>query len=632
MSIEDDSGADNFPPHGWPVVDGHFKIIALLSPGANKLVFTRGHGSEATTDSLDLAYVPLLQTPPLHLAIMVARDSPLLIDCPPGKYGALSTAHSSLDAAVAKFRMTAYMWQALTAEDSRIKGLGRRSFRLEEEWGADTTSSEFLHGMHEDALYETGAMRSRAKVHIVRSEKTVAEIRDMDVAQQNESANRGYDLFDYFRQALTAHGSPFEASAHPVAAGLILDSHYSIQKDMILGHAALGCHAPKGLSLGIMGSHLTYSWPRFLEEVSSCLLDAGSPGPTVGNDNDECGSFWEACSVGQGAFLHEVGHAFGAPHTTGIMARGYSRHWPRNFVTQTAYCSSRDEQGLVVIDGETENNARWDLRESLMFRSLPHFWMPGDVKMPKEIRAAAPTVNAVDIDTDEPGLLVASAAGVGSIEFGGVPEPLPTISAPVDSIRYSIKELEERLSPNEPLKVSVLGMNGKSRTIGDVQRLFRNTSFIRIPGTSINLTKTSVLCKDLEAAVHDDGKFWKWATLLIRKGKDGTVKYATMVESRVGLVLDGAYVYFAGARINCGARVGKYNGERLNFGGHASEEICIPKGQEIVKVEVSRDVDSSTDCLRGLRIHLSNGKVGGALSGGYDEDYETSTLGELGVI
>ena len=77
-------------------------------------------------------YEPLLQTPPLHLAIMVAKDSPLLVDCPPAKFGAFSTAHSSLDAAVAKFRTTALMWQAQTAEDMRMKSLGRRSFRLEE--------------------------------------------------------------------------------------------------------------------------------------------------------------------------------------------------------------------------------------------------------------------------------------------------------------------------------------------------------------------------------------------------------------------------------------------------------------------------------------------------------------------
>jgi hypothetical protein len=60
---------------------------------------------------------------------MIAKDSPLLIDCPPLKRGAISSAQSDLDAAINKFRMTAYMWQTLTAEDMRANGLGRRSFR-----------------------------------------------------------------------------------------------------------------------------------------------------------------------------------------------------------------------------------------------------------------------------------------------------------------------------------------------------------------------------------------------------------------------------------------------------------------------------------------------------------------------
>ena len=35
--------------------------------------------------------------------------------------------------------MTAYVWQAMTAEDMRAKGLSRRAFKLEE-WNNDTIS------------------------------------------------------------------------------------------------------------------------------------------------------------------------------------------------------------------------------------------------------------------------------------------------------------------------------------------------------------------------------------------------------------------------------------------------------------------------------------------------------------
>lgn len=204
---------------------------------------------------------------------MIGKDSPLLIDCPPNKRGAISSAHSDLDAAINKFQMTAYMWQAFTAEDMRSKGLGRRSFRFEEEWTLDTLSRDFLHQQGESANH----MRSTAKIHLIRSDKTVAELRDAQVAQQNEQARRRDDLHKYFETALKKHGGPFNSSSHPIVVGLILDSTFSAKRDLILGHAAVGCSNSTGLSLGMFGSHLTFSWPRFLE-IASSLLDTAVPG------------------------------------------------------------------------------------------------------------------------------------------------------------------------------------------------------------------------------------------------------------------------------------------------------------------------------------------------------------------
>lgn len=219
------------------------------------------------------------------------------------KAAGISSAHSSLDAAVAKFRTTAYMWQAMTAEDMRVKGLGRRSFRIDEEYSRDTTTRSALNAIGQQD--QSQHMRSVAKIHLVRSDKTTAELRNPQVAQQNERADRPDDLHTYFEQALKAYGGVFDSAAHPVVAGMIMDSHYSIEDELLLGHAALGCHRPQGLSLGVFGSHLTYSWPRFFEEIASCLTDTTPPGDLVCDDNGECGTAWEACSIGQGAFLHE---------------------------------------------------------------------------------------------------------------------------------------------------------------------------------------------------------------------------------------------------------------------------------------------------------------------------------------
>lgn len=62
------------------------------------------------------------------------------MDCPRYKAAGISSAHSSLEAAIVKFRTIAYMWQALTAKDMRMKGLSGRAFRLDE-YVLDTTST-----------------------------------------------------------------------------------------------------------------------------------------------------------------------------------------------------------------------------------------------------------------------------------------------------------------------------------------------------------------------------------------------------------------------------------------------------------------------------------------------------------
>lgn len=519
ISIQDAGRAHTFPIQRWPVSQGQFKALVILSPGENLLTLHYDQNGVESRFQIELTYIPQLQTPPLHLAIMIAKDSPLLIDCPPAKLGAISSAHSDLDAAVNKFRMTAYMWQALTAEDMRAKGLGRRAFRLEEEWTAETLTRDFMQRPRGAAADQ---MRSTAKIHLIRSDKTTAELRNPNVAQQNERGRRRDDLHSYFEAALKKHGGPFTSSAHPIVAGLILDSTFDPESDLILGHAALGCSKPQGLSLGVFGSHLTYSWPRFLEEVSSSLLDIKIPGENVGNDNNECGTMWEACSIGQGAFLHEVGHAFGAPHTSGIMQRGYAQDWPKCFLSKTAYCAANDTEGITVIS-ETENNATWDLADALSFKVLPHFRLPGDELLSLEARSAQPSVAVTFEESAEfLRLVISSPTDIARISFNGADEEGASIASPLASAQYTMKELETRFERSKPLVLDVLGMNGKSRTIGNVWRLFADVKFVRIPGCDFVLQKRSVKSDRLERVQGDEGRdYWDWTVLLNERGQDG---------------------------------------------------------------------------------------------------------------
>jgi hypothetical protein len=532
---------------------------------------------------------------------MIAKDSPLLIDCPPAKFGGISTTHSSLDAAIAKFRMTAYMWQALTAEDLRVKGLGRRSFRLEEEWTLDTLTQRALH---------TPTMGLAPKIHLIRTEKTTAELRDAKIAQQNPYARDKDALHATFTQALLAHGPPFTTHARPIVAGLILDSHYDVaDSKLILAHAALGCHDPKGLSLGMFGSHTTYAWPRFLEEVPSCLLDHTPTGDTVGNDNGECGTMWRACAVGQGAFLHEVGHAMGAPHTEGIMARGYSPDWPRAFLGVVRGLE-REEGGeeLEVVEGGEGHECRWDVRDALKFRALRHFWMPGDGEVSQE----PPAVELKDDDDEESdysGVVVKCEEGIGRVVFTaegerGQDDDRVSITNPVKSLQYSHEELAERFGKGKVVAVEVTGMNGKQCLVGDIWAFFRNRSSIQVPGTGIRLKKRAITSDE-----YSDGNVWNWAVMLKKRDSKGELVDATKIDLRVGALLDGAIVYYKdGTKIPCGPRGPP--GRDPSMGGHQSRKLGIPEGVEVVKVAVTRQ----GRYLVGLRMWLSNGKAMGALN------------------
>lgn len=71
-------------------------------------------------------------------------------------------------------------------------------------------------------------------------------------------------LITYFHQALVTHGFPMRSFRSSDCYEFMSNFHYSIQIDLFLGHAALGRHALKSLSLDITGSHLTYSWSYFV--------------------------------------------------------------------------------------------------------------------------------------------------------------------------------------------------------------------------------------------------------------------------------------------------------------------------------------------------------------------------------
>jgi hypothetical protein len=280
---------NDFPQTQWPCVNSYFKALIHLAPGPNTITFAfHNDAHNQQTLHFHVTYVPLLQNPPLSLVILIGSDSPATFDVPPEKRG-----QNTLDIAIRKLRTAGYMWQAFCAEQMHRHGMGRRTFRLEEAWLPDTVSGQ-----------EQDVMRNTARVHVIRSKHTVAEIRDVRRAQQSEHNEEHVEsLFDYFLDDLNRH-PPFDKPC--TVAGLILDSHWDVKNQLSLGHTALG-GGTEHTALGVFGSHLLHAWPTCIEDiVPSFMNNTKTDTRYVDNDANESGEWWRAANIGMGAMVKSL--------------------------------------------------------------------------------------------------------------------------------------------------------------------------------------------------------------------------------------------------------------------------------------------------------------------------------------
>ena len=388
----------------------HFKILVHLCPGWNELrlefsspkLVAYGDSSSSLHKTLfRLNYLPLTNSPPLHLAIIVGSDSPATFDTTPEK---AQREGNGLDVAIRKYRMAGTLWQAYTAEMMYRNGFGRRSFRFEEEWGTASLSRQER---------ESNEMRNEIKVHVVRSKRKVAEWRDLDVAQQYDKAQRKGDLFNYAADDLKEYFRPIEGQAYQVAA-LILDTHWDPQARVIRGHAALGGDGG-GIHLGLFGSHALHAYPTCLDDVVPALTD---PSPItrdfigVEGRSDVGMSCWAAASS-LGAHLHEVGHLFGCPHQAdGIMAWDYERI-ARSFLVREPDAPHRQQAGLGPCLPEHEIS--WHRLDMLRFRSHPCFRLATDASVADE--------GGAQVWPTDGELIVTARAGVAFVEILVAGEP-----------------------------------------------------------------------------------------------------------------------------------------------------------------------------------------------------------------
>ena len=483
LTVHHDKDGQAFPPTNWPVSDSHFKALVYLSPGWNRIRFdftspklttnSSGPYTSAHTSIIQINYLPLNNAPPLQLVVIVGRDSLCMYDTVPSRK---EQEGNGLDTAIRKFRMAAHLWQAFTAEQMQRNGFGRRCFRFEEEWQTGTLSMRD---------WDTGRMKNETKIHVIRSEKSVAEIRDLDLAQQYGPAKRKGDLFGIAGDAVKKHFTTRPGQKQYVTC-LFLDAHWDTEHKTILGHAALG-GGGDDLQLAIFGSQALQSYPSCVEEVVPAFMDCTRTDTNyVANDCNESGSSWEAANIGIGAHMHEVGHLFGCPHQeSGVMLRDYVT-LNRTFLIREPYSTRTKSQGLRVC--RVEDECGWHRLDVLRFKSHPCFRTPNDEPLSQD-----DSVQFFPIGNGK--LLFSAATGISFIEIYPEGEDLcrtwleyintegrnPTMPRQITLTESDLRAKLPDDKKKKRLKLEVFSGSSRSITVEDVGEVFSKAYIVNLP-------------------------------------------------------------------------------------------------------------------------------------------------------
>ncbi|RFU31992.1 hypothetical protein B7463_g4365, partial [Scytalidium lignicola] len=554
---------DGFPPTYWPVSDCHFKALVYLTPGPNRLRFdftSPKLANSQTSNPIHSSYltihmVPSMSTPPLQLVILLGKDSPGTFDAVPAR---VEREGNDLAMAVKKFRMAAYLWQAYTAEQMYRNKLGRRVFRFEEEWVTGTSNLRDR---------DNNAMRSEARVHIVRCSKTVTELRDLDLAQQNPDAKRKGDLFTIASEAVQEYFKPLPGQKQYVSC-LILDTHWDKKAKVIRGHAALG-GGGGNIQLGIFGSHALQSYPSCFEEVVPAFSDC-TPTDTnyVANDCNESGSSWEAANIGIGAHLHETGHLFGCPHQeSGIMLRDYVT-FNRSFTTREPYSTRTKSRGGLVLQ---KDECNWHRLDCLRFRTHPCFALPPDPP-----RNGDDSVQVWPVENAN--VLVTAASGVAFVEIYTPGDDLCHTwqefgdgngNGPIQrQVVLTEQDLRNKLPEDKrksKIKISIKSFGGGSHDVEDFGQLASKASRLKLSNGQFAYRGSKLGRSQMEGSQPEEVVFES----TVKK-----TKLLTQIRVYHGFALDGIeFIYEDSTSQLFGKRGGKPGGSEFNLDTRRGE--CI---------------------------------------------------------
>jgi hypothetical protein len=551
---------DGFPPTYWPVSDSHFKALVYLMPGPNRLRFDFTSPKLANSNSsnpihssyLTIHMLPPLSAPPLQLVILLGRDSPGTFDAVPTR---IEKEGNNLETAIRKFRMAAYLWQAFTAEQMYRNKFGRRVFRMEEDWVTGTSNLRDR---------EMGTMRNEAKVHIIRSSKSVAEIRNLDIAQQYPNAKKKGELFGIAMEAVKGYFKPLPGQKQYVSV-LILDAHWDKSAKTITGHAALGGGNGE-IQLAIFGSQALQSYPSSIEEVVPSFTDCTLTDTNfVANDCNESGSNWEAVNIGIGAHLHENGHLFGCPHQeNGIMLRDYVT-FNRSFTTREPFSTRTKSKGGLVLP---KDECTWHRLDCLRFRTHPCFTLPGDGQ-----RHSDESVQLWPVDNGN--VVVTAVSGVAYLEIFTEGDEFCRIwqefgdgngNGPIQrQVILTGQELRNRLPENKKkskLKISIKSWAGGSHEVEDFSLLASKASRLKLSNGQMAFRSSKLGSSKMEGSAPEEVVF----DSALRQ-----TKLMTQVRVYHGFAFDGIeFIYEDSTSQLFGKRGGQHGGSEFNLGRSSS--------------------------------------------------------------
>lgn len=373
-----------FPPLVFEINGGQFKALLHVSPGeANNFdvsAYNSGHidwqgfasnlGNVVEKGSLTLHYNELPENKPIHFCVVLGKDSNGSYDMP--RYKLQRGEVANLDTAIQRLKVAGRLMQAFTQDEFHRLGLSNRSFPFVEE----IQNSQRVFGYNMDSP----TPHKEVKIHVLRSPKTVEELRNPDYAQQYEGAKDNGFLFSHAIDLISESDliKPYRERGTSIqCAVMYLDSTWN--GNFITTHAALGGGSSE-VAMAVFGSHGLHSYPLTFLQVGPSFVDETRLSiKEVANDSNQCSTSWECLNICLGAFMHEIGHSLGSPHQTdGVMLRDYI-WWNRQFMTREAFCVRDNSQGKIIKqNGEFDENCHWNIRDLLRYFYHDSFTIPID--------------------------------------------------------------------------------------------------------------------------------------------------------------------------------------------------------------------------------------------------------------